>query len=232
MGKRVKSYIVFTSFAYRIVIYLLIPAALVAFCAWIGTYMGDMGLIFTVMLLALAEIISDSWLFGGLQARDAEKMDYLKSSGRGLSLVRNALGLDLFRKFLTALCTVAASYLLIRQVKGGLAGKPEPIMDFVSCGGPLQRIGLLAYLVLLAYCFSALGTFLSRYNSTIYGNLLLGYGAMALACLAGIFGPSFVKYPSNGIFLLDLLCLAVGIGVSVLTVRTAMKKVKGGFYDE
>ena len=55
---------------------------------------------------------------------------------------------------------------------------------------------------------------------------------MALACLAGIFGPSFVKYPSNGIFLLDLLCLAVGIGVSVLTVRTAMKKVKGGFYDE
>ena len=232
MGKRVKSYIVFTSVAYRIVLYLLIPVALTAFCTWTGTYMGDASLVPTLMLLTLAEVISDSWLFGGLQHRDAENMDYLKASGRGLSLVRNALAVDLFRKFLTALCTVMASWLLVGQVKRGLAGMPDLVVDFVSRGGPLQRSGLLAYLVLLTYCFSALGTFLSRYGSAVYGNMLFGYGAMILVCLAGLFGPSLVKYPSNGIFLLDLLCLAVGIGVSVLAVRIAMRKVEGGYYEE
>lgn len=232
MGKRVKSYIVFTSLIYRIVLYLLIPVALTAFCTWTGTYLGDVGLVLAVMFLTLAEVISDSWLFGGLQTKDAEKMDYLKASGRGLSLVRNALAVDLFRKLLTALCTVTASYLIILRIKGGVPGNRETIADFVSCGGPLQRIGLLAYLILLTYCLSALGTFLSRYGSTMYGNMLLGYGAMALAGLAGLFGPSLVKYPSNGIFLLDLLCLAVGIGVSILAVWAAMRKVEGGYYDE
>lgn len=232
MGKRVKSYIVFTSIAYRIALYLLIPAALTALCAWTGTYMGDTGLVLAVMLLTLAEVISDSWLFGGLQHRDAENMDYLKASGRGLSLMRNALAMDLFRKFLTALCTATVSWLLIGRVKRGLTGIPDSVANFVSRGGPLQRIGLLAYLILLTYCFSALGTFLSRYGSTIYGNLLLGYGAMVLVGLAGMFGPVLVKYPSDGIFLLDLLCLAVGIGASVLAVWAAMRKVEGGYYDE
>lgn len=232
MGKRVKSYIAFTPFMYRIVVYLLIPVALTAFCTWTGTYLGDMGLVLAVMLLTLVEVVSDSWLFGGLQNRDAEKMDYLKASGRGMAFVRNALAMDLLRKFFTALCIVPVSYLLIGRVKGGVPGNRETIADFVGCGGPLQRIGLLAYLILLTYCLSALGTFLSRYGSTMYGNMLLGYGAMVLVGLAGFLGPSLVKYPSNGIFLLDLLCLAVGIGVSVLAVWAAMRKVEGGYYDE
>lgn len=232
MGKRLKSYIVFTPIGYRIAVYLLIPAALTACSVWTGTYMGEAGLMLVAMFLTLTEIVSDSWLFGGLQNRDAEKMDYLKASGRGLSLVRNALWVDLLRKFLTALCTIAASYLLMGRLRREAAWTPRPITDFFSRGGPLQRIGLLAYLVLLTFCLSALGTFLSRYGSTIYGNLLLGYGAMVLVGLASIFGSSLAKYPSNGIFLLDLLCLAVGIGVSVLAVRAAMWKVEGGYYEE
>lgn len=232
LNKKVKSHIVFTSFVYRIVVYLLLPAALTALCVWVGAYVGDMGLLLAATLLTVSEVVSDSWLFGGLQARDAEKMDYLKASGRGLSLVRDALAVDLLRKFLTALCTITASWLLIWLVKGGLERVPGTVVDFVSRGGALQRIGLLAYLVLLTFCFSVLGTFLSRYGSTIYGNLLLGYGAMSLVGLAGILGPLFVEYPSNGIFLLDLLCLAAGMGVSVLAVRAAMRKVEGGYYDE
>ena len=232
MGKRVKSYIAFTPFMYRIVVYLLIPVALTAFCTWTGTYLGDMGLVLAVMLLTLVEVVSDSWLFGGLQARDSEKIDYLKTSGRGMAVMRNALGLDLLRKFLTALCVIVASYCFVQQAKKGLERMPGAGADFISCGGAFEEIGFLLYLILLSYSLSALGTFLSRYNSTTYGNVLIGYGAMILAGLAGLFLPGLVKYPSGGIFLLDLLCVAAGIGASILAVRAAMKKVEGGYYDE
>lgn len=125
MGKRVKGYLVFTSKIYRIIIYLLMPAALTALGVWTGAHVGDtrLALVLMAMLLALTEVVSDAWLFGGLQARDAEKMDYLKVSGRGMALMRNALALDLFRKFLTALCTIGAAYLIIGQVKGGCRGR-------------------------------------------------------------------------------------------------------------
>lgn len=234
MGKRVKGYLVFTSKIYRIIICLLMPAALTALGVWTGAHVGDtrLALVLMAMLLALTEVVSDAWLFGGLQARDAEKMDYLKVSGRGMALMRNALALDLFRKFLTALCTIGAAYLIIGQVKGGLQGTMESAVDLISRGDVFQKTGFVAYLVLLAYWASALGTFLSRYGSTFQGNLMLGYGAMVLAGLAGLLGPSLVQYPSGGIFLLDLLCLAAGIGVSVLAVRAAMGKVEGGYHDE
>ena len=232
IGKRVKGYLVFASFAYRIVMYLLMPAALVAFAVWAGANIGDVSVPLVLMLLPLAEIVSDSWLFGGLQARDSEKIDYLKTSGRGMAVMRNALGLDLFRKFLTALCVIVISYCSVQQAKKGLEGMPGAGVNFISCGGTFKAIGFVLYLILLSYSLSALGTFLSRYNSTTYGNVLIGYGAMMLAGLAGQFVPGLIKYPSNGIFLLDLLCMAAAIGVSILAVRAAMKKVEGGYYDE
>lgn len=141
IGKRVKGYLVFTSFAYRIVMYLLMPAALVAIVVWAGTNIGDVSVPLVLMLLPLAEIISDSWLFGGLQARDSEKIDYLKTSGRGMAVMRNALGLDLFRKFLTALCVIAVSYCFVQQAKKGLEGMPGAGVNFISCGGAFKEIG-------------------------------------------------------------------------------------------
>ncbi len=141
MGKRVKGYLVFTSKIYRIIIYLLMPAALTALGVWTGAHVGDtrLALVLMAMLLALTEVVSDAWLFGGLQARDAEKMDYLKVSGRGMALMRNALALDLFRKFLTALCTIGAAYLIIGQVKGGLQGTMESAVDLISRGDVFQN---------------------------------------------------------------------------------------------
>lgn len=109
---------------------------------------------------------------------------------------------------------------------------PALAINFISAGETAQEIGLLGYLVLLSYSFSVLGTFLSRYGSTVYINMMLGYGTMMLAGLAGIYCPMLLGYPSNSVFLLDLLAAAAGGGISIVAVRAAMKKVKGGYYDE
>lgn len=231
-GKRVRSYIVFASVPYRIAVWLVIPAGLTGLGVWGGSRFGDIGLLFALILFEEAEVLSDSWLFGGIQAKDSEKIDYLKSSGRGMAVMGNALVIDLARKLLTALGVAVLTYCLIGQMKTGLTGIPELVADFVSMGNVFQETGSLAYLVLLSYSVSVLGTFLSRYGSTVFGNMLIGYGAMILVGLAGIFGQMLSGYPSNLIFLLDLLAAAAAAGVSVLAVKAAMKKVRGGYYDE
>lgn len=231
-GKRIKSYVVFTSIPYRVAVWALMPAGLVGLAAWLGGRIGDLGLPVALMPLVMAEVLSDSWLFGGIQAKDSEKIDYLKSSGRGMGVMGNALAADLARKLLTALAVVSASYFFIGKAKGGLEGMPGSVVDFISAGETAQEIGFLGYLVLLSYSGSAFGTFLSRYGSSIPGNMMVGCVAMILAGMAGMYVPTLIGYPSDSIFLLGLPAAAAGAGVSVLAARAAMKKVKGGYYDD
>ena len=87
------------------------------------------------------------------------------------------------------------------------------------------------YLVLLSYFVSVLGTFLSRYGSSVYINMMIGYGAMVLM-IFGQFGLGLRGYLWGGILLLDALLAALGIGISIVAVKFAMKKVEGGYYEE
>lgn len=208
MKKKIKSYLVFTPFVYRIVVFIVIPVL----SMWLGVYavsrfgeMGELRVVPAVMLLTLAEIISDNWLFSGIQAKESEKMDFLKTSGRGMEMMQNALILDLLRKFLTVLAVITVCYLL-----SGMSG------------------GLL-YVVLVSYTVSALGTFLSRYGGTLWINVCIGQFAMALeiVCLLCVFLSGLSEFMAA----FDLLFLVFGILISVLIVRKAMQKVKGGYYD-
>lgn len=234
MRKKWKGYLVFTSSIYRIAMFGLVPAGLVAAGAWGGVYIGDIGLMLMVMFLPFVEIFSDSWLFGGIQAKDMEKMDYLKTSGLGMTVIRDALCADLFRKLINAFATISICYIAMLFFEGEPAEgfRPEMLnwMDFIRHGGPGQEVAFGLYMVLLAYFVSVLGTFLSRYASMLYINLMIGYGAMVLMVF-GLFGPGLRIYLWGGIFLLDVLLAVLGFGASVLTVKIAMKKVEGGYHD-
>ena len=79
MRKKIKSYLVFTSLWYRFGVYLAIPAVLAAIGLLIERGLPGGGLIVISVLLPVAEIISDSWLFGGIQTKDSMKLEYLKT---------------------------------------------------------------------------------------------------------------------------------------------------------
>ena len=66
MKKKIKSYLVFSSFSYKVCIFLLMPAVLVGIGIGIVSIFGELGLTATAMLLTMAEILSDHWLFSGL----------------------------------------------------------------------------------------------------------------------------------------------------------------------
>lgn len=205
MMKKINRYLVFTSFAYRIALFLVIPVLLVGIGVFAGHHLGELWAVPVALLLTMTEIISDYWLFSGLQAKDAEKMDFLKTSGLGMEVLRDALILDLLRKFLTACVVMAGCDLLI------------------------DRSGSPMYAGLVSYVFSALGTFLARYGGIFRINLMVGYFAVIpVSCLLGLFFFQWKPY----MFRLNLLFLVSGILLSVLAVRKAMQKVKGGYYDQ
>lgn len=241
MRRKIRSYIVFTSLPYRIIVYFALPVVVAATGFWAGTQgIGDGGVMFAAVLLPLAEIISDNWLFNGIQSRDMAKMDYLKTSGRGMAVMRDALVMDLLRKFLTAAGSMALCAAAIELWKvGGMPGAPEGMSmggmagtgifarDFSGIVGRFHWVGILFYFVLLSWFLSGLGTFLSRYACMVWINMLIGYIASILAAL-GLFGIGLWQY----IWFLAAFAGAAGVLAGVLAVKAAMKKVEGGYYDK
>lgn len=229
MGKKIKSYLAFTSPLYRIAVYLLVPAGIVGIGLWAGGTFGEMGVMFATVLLPTAEILSDGWFLGGIQTKDAVKLDYLRTSGQGMKMLRSALIVDLIRKFFTALGAILVCYLILR------AGREWDEIDIVFSRVRVGMIGMnaweegpiLLYFVLISYLTSVLGTFLSRYSGTLWLSMIIGYGAMQFASLC-ILLLIFLNY----IVVIDVFFCMISFGVSILAVRVAMKKVEGGSDDQ
>lgn len=228
MRKMTKSYLVFTSAVYRVVMYALMPAGMVGLSAWSGSSMGEAALLIITPLLTLFEILSDSWLFGGIQAKDREKMDFLKTSGRGIKTLKKALILDLVRKFLSCLGILAGGCLAM-QIGAGNAALENGVFqsNYANLGGGSRKLGILLCFWLVSYFFSVMGTLLSRYGSMIWINLLTGYIAMIFTIFCAA-----LLILSESIWVFDFLFAVLGIGISILAVRAAIKKYEGGYYDK
>ena len=182
------------------------------------------------VLLPMAEISSDNWLFGGIQAKDSMGLEYLKASGRGMGILKNALWMDLARKFLSALGIIALHRLAAALAWGWAAGGApgsRPGIAHSWLGNAGSAVGVLLYFVLVAYIVSALGTFLSRFGGMFWMNLLISYGAVFLAAFA-----LMLLNLAEHIFVIDIMCMALGVAVSVLTVQVAMKRVERSYYDK
>lgn len=206
MKKKIKSYLVFSSFSYKVCIFLLMPAVLAGIGTGIGSFFGEPGLTATAMLLTMAEILSDHWLFSGLMAKESERMDVLRTSGMGMEIMKNALILDLLRKLLSAFGILAVCELYTGHWGG------------------------LLLMAMVSYVFSAAGTFLARYGGGLAVNVCIGQIAslLVLGCLFCVFRPGLWRFRVG----FGLFFLVLGVAVSVLTVSKAMRKVKGGYYDQ
>ena len=206
MKKKIKSYLVFSSFSYKVCIFLLMPAVLVGIGIGIVSIFGELGLTATAMLLTMAEILSDHWLFSGLMAKESERMEVLRTSGMGMEIMKNALILDLLRKLLTAFGILAVCELFTGQWGG------------------------LLLMAMVSYVFSAAGTFLARYGGGLAVNVCIGQisAFLVLGCLFCVFQSGSWRFRVG----FELLFLALGVLASVLTVSKSMRKVKGGYYDQ
>lgn len=133
-------------------------------------------------------------------------MEVLRTSGMGMEIMKNALILDLLRKLLTAFGILAVCELYAGHWGG------------------------LLLMAMVSYVFSAAGTFLARYGGGLAVNVCIGQisAFLVLGCLFCVFQSGSWRFRVG----FELLFLALGVLASVLTVSKAMRKVKGGYYDQ
>lgn len=211
-GKRIKSYLVFTSLGYRLILYLAVPLAAAGISLGCIKVFGAYDASFLVHLLILAEVLADHWFLSGIQEKNAEKLDYLKTSARGMEVMKSALVLDLARRFLELLLILVLCGLLSLLLGTGAPGILEGIV----------------LPVLTIYVTSVIATVLARFGSTLQINFLAAYLAAVIGSVC-YFPVAFHILPA-ALFCPVLAFLS--LVVSVLAVKVAMKKVKEGYYDK
>lgn len=209
--KRIRAYFLFTSWKYKLGIFLGLPVAVLLLgFAW-HQYVDEVSVYgYLVMVgLILAEILTDQGVFNGIQARKGYKLDYLKTSPQGPQALQWGLTLDLVRRLITVAICVGLSLLTGAQaVDGGLA----------------EYLGML----LVVYSAETLGLLISRYTRSVVLCLLTAYGCI-LVGFAG-FTLAWVT-PLPWLWAVDAVLALAAAALSLLAVRTAMKKWRRTYFD-
>lgn len=218
MRRICKSYLVFTGFGYRLVIFWLVPLLLLGIQA-AAVFLGGNLSIILPLIMASIETMADSWFLGGIQSKDAAKMDFLKTSAEGMRVLKTAMIMDFLRRFVS----MAVVFLLccgIARLGGGKASAIPPAL----------KNGLLVFPLLFGYTFSVLATLVGRFSVFFWINMLVSYPIPILGAVSMVILSEPVYMDMAVLF--DIALAALGILLVVLAVRTAMKKVEGSYYDE
>ncbi len=218
MKRKIRSYLGFTSFWYKLLLLLVLPVLLLGIQVFASVVFQGTVIPLSILVLIFAEIFGDTFVLGGIQEKNSEKMDYLKTSPRGMKVMKSVLVMDLVRRFLAFVVIFGLSGLMM-LVFGATPGAEK-------MAGPEAL--LLA--VLLTYTLSVLGIFLSRFGSLLWINMLCAYAGAIVGLVLFFIG-------TGGMLplLLPLMNTVMGIlavGLSILTVKIAMMKVEGSYYDK
>lgn len=196
----------------------ILPIALIAVDIWAAAFMGeDARVLLVVMpfLIIMVEILSDTWMFGGIQGKATERIDFLKTSPEGMGLLQRALIMDLVRRFLSLSGIMAACVLV------NLAWGVE-----MFGGHAVKGLGVILSLILSSYAVSVLCIILARFGTMLWQSILVGYlGLVIESVYVGFL--IVLGHP----FAWCCVCMVLAAGVSILAVKIVMKKVRSGYYD-
>ncbi len=208
--KRIKAYLLFTSWRYKLGIFLGLPAAAMAlglfwrYCMSIPGY-GHM----MMAVVIFFEILTDQGLFAGIQSREGYKLDYLKTSPLGPQMLRQGLVGDLIRRFFTAALCIGA----------GAAVGSLKVED-----GPVRYLGVL----LAVYVAETLALFVSRHTRSVILCTYTAYGGIVIGEILFLL---VNVIPISGLWLADGLLAAAAAVISIFAVQGAMKKWRQTFFD-
>lgn len=216
MKHKVRSYLVFTSLWYKIIMFAVLPVVLLGMQVLSAIVFQGTAMHLSVMVLIMVEIMADNWFLGGIQEKGSEKIDYLKTSSRGMEIMKNVLVMDLIRRFCSMGVILGVSWLITR-----IFGTTYEATKLAGFGGLLLAI-------FLTYTLSVLGIFIARFTSYLWVNLLCGY----IGSIAGLVILLVCTSMLIPMVLPDIVLVVLGVGISVLIVKIAMLKVEGSYYDK
>ena len=216
MKHNIRSYLVFTSLWYKIIMFAVLPLVLLGIQVFSTVVFRGTAIPVFVMILIMVEIMADYGFLGGIQEKGSEKIDYLKTSPRGMKVMKSALVIDLVRRF------------LLHAGIFGLSQMISLILGFSDRAGELIGFGELLLVIFLSYTLSVLGIFISRFTSYLWVNLLCGY----IGAIAGLVILLVCTSMPVPMVLPNAALVVLGGGISLLIVKIAMLKVEGSYYDK
>ena len=215
MRRRIKCYLMFAPLLYRLILFVVVPIALLALEVYISQerfpWSGVMNFNMMIAFVLLeAEVFFDYWAFGGIAAREGMQLTYLKTSARGVGLLGTALGINLLRQFLTGLLPMLLGF-ICRFLRGG--------------GFEIEyAAGSLAY-ILLGYVFLVTSNTIARF----FDGLLVNYAIAMIAAVIMIFAALLVlEAPIAALAALFM----ISVVVSVAGIKIILNRVKESFYDK
>lgn len=207
--KMIRSYLVFTSFVYRIGVLVAIPVALTVFSMLSSDFIVTHVSVFSVWVFT--EVFSDFWVFGGICSKEYVGFEYMKTSSRGRQVLKQAILGDCGRKILWIV------FLELLLIGVGLCSRTVNVDS-------INYICIIASVFLTHGCIMT-GNLIGRYITFYPLIILIASGSMVLLIIL-----QTVAMLLPVVMLVAGLCLSAGSGW--LSTRNVMKKMEESYYDE
>lgn len=212
MKDRIRSFLVFTSFGYRLATFVILPLLGI----WIGhmyckKYMMP-GYLVTAFLLVPIEIMIDHFIFGGICVKDVSHLEYLKCSKRGEWVTRNALLGGMVRVLMTMLMVFVANHISMMILY------PDASYGYNVILVPLA-------LLLSSFTVIMLGATIGRFFENVSVYYLIALGGVALET-------GFLYLIEKHIYMGVIVSVIVSVVVGYFSLEIAMKHIKESYYDK
>lgn len=213
--KAIKSYSAFASGIYKLVVFLGLPVVIGLIQLWCCNVMIVPLHSALILMVSLALIVMDSWVFGGCCAKKVENLDFLRTSLKGKKLLQRALVMDCIVRGVVCVAFMAELF----------------VIDYLVCGDRLFEEGWIlkfTYFVLFAYVIAAIGVFVNRYMSM----LLLSVSIAYIIVQVSVAVQALWNLANLPVWLWSVLLLVLTIVFTWLAVSKPVKKLERGYGDE
>lgn len=230
MKKGMKSYIVLSSRAYRLILFVLFPLAVIGIqlglsimCMYLEgwrenigdiVYAADHAVAVASSFMIEAEILVDNWVFGGVAAKIGVSPEYPRSSPWGRQMIRVALQTDSIRQILESALILVLGRVCWIIAAGGFSELFAP-----------DKLAFMAA-VLFCECF-VITVALSVARR--YDNIFVNMSFAGLAYFISVWLFMLCRMYS---YVMCAVMLLLYVPASALGQRMTMKRVEESYYDQ
>ncbi len=219
MKTALKSYKAFTGYFYRIMTFVLIPLIVLVVNVALSLFLEVKTDYFLYECYLIILIVEDYWVFGGICIKNPQKLEYIKSSKRGLQIMQNAIIADLVLK-LVRLVLLSVFYMISWIMLFKATMDATLLCHTIRC-------------TLMGYIVSVAALNMTRYASVFY----IHYFVALVVGMFAVIAMAFVSKRSYDFSIILQIGIIIGeiilaAGVCIATACHITKRVKGSYYDE
>lgn len=210
MREWIKSYHVFLSGRWmKRIVYLLFPSVFfgIGYVFGKGVLSGYFAVIILSSMIISVEVCMDYFIFGGIAARDTNKLEYLKTSEKGMLLLKKSLIGDAVRRILSISVIVYG----LKYLYG---------YEFTN--------GQLLTLVLCYFVLSEAALIMTRH----FTSLLIVASSAMIVSLAAPWLTAWLLSKTMNTFLAGIILVILAVGVATGSRIMIMRKARESYYDE